>query len=210
MRYAMKKFVLFGVVVGVFFSSVAFSQNSYYDVIVAGRNVGSLRVFGDELKNDVEMHRIESDFKFLFYSGKYSIESNYSQGKLLNSVAAHHVNGDLKERTHTKSSTSSLYQILFSGEDAPKNNRKELNFPIENTITGLYYKEPVNIREVYSERFGQMCNVRKISEGLYGVDLPDGKKGIYTYKNGKCKEVTQDLAGFKLKIVRNDSKSSRF
>jgi hypothetical protein len=62
----------------------------------------------------------------------------------------------------------------------------------------------VNIKEVYSERFGQMCSLKKLSEGNYGVTLPDGKKGIYTYKNGQCSEVRTDLAGFKLRIVLDD------
>jgi hypothetical protein len=208
MEYVMKKIRLIGLVVGIFVSSVAFSQNSYFDVLVAGRNVGSLRVFADDLKSEPETHRIESDFKFLFYSGRYTIESRYAQGKLLHSDAAHHVNGDLKERTQTKSSVSPMYQVQFSGEDAPKSDKKELNYPIRNTITGLYYREPINISEVYSERFGLMCSVKKLSEGLYGVALPGGKQGLYTYRNGQCREVQQDMAGFKLKIVRNDSKST--
>lgn len=186
----------------------AMSQTSFYDVIVAGRNVGFLKVFNYEPKNDLELQRIESNFKFLFYSGKYSIQSSYSQGKLVNSVASHHVNGDLKEKTQTKSAVSPLYQVLFSGEDAPKNDKKDINYPISRTITSLYYKEPINITEVYSERYGQMCSVKKLSEGNYGVNLPDGKQGIYTYKNGQCKEVKTDLAGFKLRIVLNDSKTT--
>jgi hypothetical protein len=207
MGYTMKEIKLLGVVVGIFISSVGFSQNSYFDVMLAGRNVGSLRVFSDDVKSDAETHRIESDFKFLFYSGRYTIQSQYAQGKLLHADASHHVNGDLKERTQTKRSDSPMYQVLFSGEDAPKSDKKELNHPIRNTITGLYYKEPVNVSEVYSERYGLMCSVKKLSEGLYGVALPGGKQGIYTYRNGQCRVVEQDLAGFKLRIVRNDSKS---
>ena len=186
----------------------AMSQTSFYDVIVAGRNVGFLKVFNDETKNNIELQRIESNFKFLFYSGKYSIQSSYSQGKLLSSVATHHVNGDLKEKTQTKSAVKPLYQVLFSGEDAPKNDRKDINFPIIRTITSLYYKEPINISEVYSERYAQMCRIEKLSEGSYGVNLPDGKQGVYTYKNGQCREVKTDLSGFKLRIVLNDSKTT--
>lgn len=187
--------------------SGAISQTSFYDVIVAGRNIGSLKVFGDEIVNNVETHRIESSFKVFFYSGKYSIQSNFSNGKLVSSVAAHHVNGDLKERTQTKSTTHPLYEVLFSGADAPKNDKKELNYPISSTVTSLYYKEPINIKEVYSERFAQMCSVKKLSDGNYGVSLPDGKQGIYTYKNGQCREVKTEMAGFKLRIVLNESKT---
>jgi hypothetical protein len=187
--------------------SVARAQN-VYDVIVAGRTIGSLKVFDDKGKDNAETHRIESDFKIMFYKGSYSTQTNYVQGKLVSATCAHHVNGDLKEKTLTKSSSKSLYEVLFSGEDSEDKPSITFNSPINSTITGLYYKEPVNITEVYSERYGKMCSVRKLSEGKYGVRLPDGKEGIYSYKNGLCREVKTDLAGFKLRIVLNEGKGT--
>ena len=189
-------------------SANVMSQTNVYDVIVAGRTIGSLRVFDYDVKNQVETHRIESDFKILFYKGKFSTQTSYVQGQLVSAVSAHEVNGDLKEKTQTKSSVKSLYEILFSGEDSDDKPRKEFNSPINNTVTSLYYKEPVNISQVYSERYGQMCSVKKISDGNYGVSLPDGKQGVYTYKNGLCREVKTDLAGFKLRIVLNEGKNN--
>jgi hypothetical protein len=203
----MKLFSLALILSTFFHSQVAKSQTNVYDVIVAGRTIGSLKVFSDQIQNDVETHRIESDFKILFYSGKYSTQTSFVEGKLVSAVSAHHVNGDLKERTQTKSSVKSLYEIWFSGEDADKKPKKEFNTPINNTITSLYYREPVNVREVYSERYGQMCIIRKLADGSYGVSLPDGKQGIYSYKNGLCREVKTDLAGFKLRLVLNEGKN---
>jgi hypothetical protein len=203
----MKLFSLALILSTFFHSQVAKSQTNVYDVIVAGRTIGSLKVFSDQIQNDVETHRIESDFKILFYSGKYSTQTSFVEGKLVSAVSAHHVNGDLKERTQTKSSVKSLYEIWFSGEDADKKPKKEFNTPINNTITSLYYREPVNVREVYSERYGQMCSIRKLADGSYGVSLPDGKQGIYSYKNGLCREVKTDLAGFKLRLVLNEGKN---
>jgi len=193
---------------GLLISLIGKAQVNTYDVIVAGRTIGSLRVFGNEAKNDTETHRIESNFKVLFYSGKYATQTDFVQGKLVSAVSAHHVNGDLKEKTQTKTSTKSLYEIWFSGEDGDDKPKKVFNAPINNTVTSLYYKEPLNISQVYSERYGQMCNIKKVSEGNYSVDLPDGKQGIYSYKNGQCKEVKTDLAGFKLRIVLNEGKNS--
>jgi hypothetical protein len=183
------------------------ARSQYFDVTVAGRNVGSVRVFSHTAKNDVEVHRMESDFKFLFYSGKYSVHSSYTGGKLVRSEAAYFVNGALKEKTQTENKAHPAYQVVFSGEDAPKPGKRDLHFPIINTITGLYYKEPVNVKEVYSERFATMCSVRRLPDGTYSVSLPEGKEGIYTYKNGQCRQVITHLAGFKLKIERNDAKA---
>jgi hypothetical protein len=187
--------------------SVARGQN-VYDVIVAGRTIGSLKVFDEKGADNAETHRIESDFKIMFYKGSYSTQTNYVQGKLVSATCAHHVNGDLKEKTLTKTSSKSLYEVLFSGEDAEDKPNVVVNKPISSTITGLYYKEPINITEVYSERYGKMCNIRKLSDGKYGVTLPDGKEGVYSYKNGLCREVKTDLAGFKLRIVLNEGKTA--
>lgn len=186
----------------------AAAQINVYDVIVAGRTIGSLKVFDDKpAGGNTETHRIESNFKILFYKGNYSTQTSYVEGKLVSAVCAHHVNGDLKEKTQTKSAAKSLYEVLFSGEDSKNKPKIELFTPINSTITSLYYKEPVNISEVYSERYGKMCSVKKLSEGKYGVSLPDGKQGIYSYKDGLCKEVNTDLAGFKLRIVLNNGKN---
>jgi hypothetical protein len=187
--------------------SVARGQN-VYDVIVAGRTIGSLKVFDEKGADNAETHRIESDFKIMFYKGSYSTQTNYVLGKLVSATCAHHVNGDLKEKTLTKTSSKSLYEVLFSGEDAEDKPNVVVNKPISSTITGLYYKEPINITEVYSERYGKMCNIRKLSDGKYGVTLPDGKEGVYSYKNGLCREVKTDLAGFKLRIVLNEGKTA--
>lgn len=191
----------------IFCVSVANAQN-VYDVIVAGRTIGSLKVFADKGEDDAETHRIESVFKIMFYKGSYSTQTSYAHGKLVSATCSHHVNGDLKEKTLTKGSAKTLYEVLFSGEDSEGKANIEVNTPILATITGLYYKEPVNIREVYSERYGKMCNVSKLSDGKYGVQLPDGKLGIYSYKNGLCREVKTDLAGFKLRIVLNEGKNA--
>jgi hypothetical protein len=205
MKMSVSGFVAFCILL---ISASAAKAQNVYDVIVAGRTIGSLKVFDDKGNDDTETHRIESNFKVMFYKGNYSTQTNYSQGKLVSATCSHHVNGDLKEKTQTKSSVKSLYEVFFSGEDGEDKPKLELNKPINTTITSLYYKEPININEVYSERYGKMCSVKKLSEGLYGVSLPDGKQGIYSYKNGLCREVKTDLAGFKLRIVLNESKNS--
>ncbi|QRR04057.1 hypothetical protein HWI92_05225 [Dyadobacter sandarakinus] len=185
------------------------SQTNVYDIILAGRTIGSLRVFDDKGEANTETHRIESDFKVLFYKGKYSTQTSYVQGKLVSAVCAHLVNGDLKEKTQTKSAAKSLYEVWFSGEDGKEKPKIEIDEPILSTITGLYYKEPVNLSEVYSERYGRMCGIKKLSEGKYGVALPDGKQGVYLYKNGLCREVNTDLAGFKLRIVLKEGATAK-
>ncbi len=206
----MKYFMLFFAILYLVVCFDTQAQHNVYDVIIGGRTIGNLKVFGDGAGRDSETQRIESDFKVLFYSGKFSTQASFVDGKLVHAVSAHEVNGDLKEKTRTSSVAKSAYSISFSGEDGEKKSSKEFTAPIFNTVTSLYYKEPIDIKEVYSERYAEMCAVRKISEGNYGVTLPDGKQGVYTYKNGLCQEVRTDLAGFKLRIVLNPAKNALY
>ena len=57
-----------------------------------------------------------------------------------------------------------------------------------------------------SERYAKMCSVKKLSQNSYGVELPDGKQGVYIYSKGQCSEVQTDLGGFKLRIVLQEDK----
>lgn len=186
---------------------VVSAQARFYNVIFSGKNVGSLKVFGNDSKDaNTESYKIESKFKLLFYSGTYITESNFEDGKLRAASSAHHVNGNLKGKTLTTSGVKPVYEVKFMGEEAPKVDTKQLHFDINNTVTGLYYKEPIDIKEVYSERYAKMCSVKKLSQNSYGVELPDGKQGVYIYSKGQCSEVQTDLGGFKLRIVLQEDK----
>ncbi|CAG4998077.1 hypothetical protein DYBT9275_01921 [Dyadobacter sp. CECT 9275] len=185
-----------------------FAQTDVYNVSVAGKTVGSLRVYRIQPKNDIRVQRVESEFKFLFHSGKFSSQSSFEGGKLVSSVSTHYVNGDLKEKTRTDIKAGHVYEVLFSEKKDHVTQTKRLNYPIHNTVSTLFYQEPGEMREVYSERFGQMCSVKKLSEQRYQVTLPDGKQNLYSYRSGRCTEVEADLAGFKLRIVLNENRAN--
>ena len=181
------------------------AQTDVYNVSVAGKTVGSLKVYKSQPKDDVRVQRVESEFKFLFHSGKFSSQSSFEGGKLISSVSTHYVNGDLKEKTRTQIKPGHIYEVLFSEKKDNVTQTKKLNYPIHNTVSTLFYQEPGEVKEVYSERYGQMCSVKKLSEQRYQVTLPDGKQNLYSYRSGRCTEVEADLAGFKLRIVLNEN-----
>ncbi|MBE9461387.1 DUF6134 family protein [Dyadobacter subterraneus] len=182
------------------FSSV--SQTVMYDVMVAGRVIGSVKVLLYENTTKTVKRRIEAEFSIPFYSGSFSSENDFLEGNLQSSVTEHFVNGKQKESTHTSNRHPQLYHVDFSGKARDYGKLKELNQAINHTMTGLYYQEPSNVGVVYSERYGQMCPVKKLDESRYGVILPNGKQSIYAYRQGLCTEVQSELAGMKLRIVR--------
>jgi len=198
----MKYLTLLVLIAGSLFPFSSVSQTVIYDVMVAGRIVGSVKVMLCETGAKTVKRRVEAQFSIPFYSGSFSSENDFSEGHLQSSLTEHFVNGKQKERTHTSNRRPQLYHVDFSGKAADTGALKEVNQAINHTMTGLYYQEPSNVGTVYSERYGQMCSVKKLDESRYGVILPNGKQSIYAYHQGLCTEVQSELAGMKLRIVR--------
>lgn len=177
----------------------SFSQIVHYDVIVAGHTIGGVKVY--HFQNDVKRQRIEAEFKVPFYSGTFFSENNFNDAGLKNSVTEHHVNGKRKQQTVTTLVTNKNYKVDFSGEEKAS---RQLTQPIASTITNLYYQEPVELETVYSERYGKLCALKKLSDNRYAISLPNGKQSIYSYRGGDCQEVQTELSGVKVRIVKRD------
>ncbi|WP_254560156.1 DUF6134 family protein [Dyadobacter diqingensis] len=190
------------ILAGIILSFRAYSQTVMYDVTVAGRVVGSVKVILFDAGAKTVKRRIEAQFSIPFYSGSFFSENDFADGFLKTSLTEHYVNGKQRERTFTSNKKPQSYRIDFSGKTADKEKPKDLNQAINHTITNLYYEEPANVSAVYSERYGQMCSVKKLDENRYGISLPNGKQSIYAYERGQCTEVQSELAGMKLRIVR--------
>lgn len=176
----------------------------FYDVMVGGRTVGSVKVLHFLPGQEAGKRRIEAEFSIPFYSGSFFSENQFTNGILKNSVTEHRVNGKKKEQTRTLENARHQYQIDFFETNAEIRKTKDIRFCINSTLTNLYYEEPVNICSVYSERYGQMCTVKKSGENSYTVTLPNGKQSVYSYSDGQCKEVHAELAGFKLRIIKRN------
>ncbi len=182
-------------------------QDKTYSLSVAGKDIGKLKVFELKKINDITVQKVESEFKFLFQTGKFVNESSFSKGRLLEARSIHSINGNVKEITNTKLLPSNHYKVIFSENNSEKKEIKSLQKNIHGTLTGLFYSEPVGSQEVYSERFGVFCPVKLIAAGSYEVRMPDGKRNVYTYEKGECNQLQTELAGFKLLLVL-DKKTS--
>ncbi|WP_025761538.1 DUF6134 family protein [Dyadobacter tibetensis] len=187
-----------------FISPFNFCSGQYqeYALVVGGKKVGALKVYPQDSAKSVKVFKVESEFKMLFQNGRFSNTSIYSNGKLVQADFVHSLNGNTKERTNTKYKTSQLYEVRFNDEAGQSKAIQNITEPIHATLTTLFYKEPKGIRSVYSERFGQFCAVSKLSLQDYKVQMPDGKQNVYSYRDGRFFEMQTELAGFRLRIVR--------
>ena len=180
------------------------SQTVVYDIVIARRTVGSVRVHQIDSTDEHSKFHIDAEVSIPFYSGSLQSENQFFNGFLKSSMTDYKVNGKKKERTFTSKVTPGHYHVDYYGSGKTYDERKDFVHSISKTIVGLYYHEPINVNAVYSEKFGQMCPVVNLGENRYSVTMPSGKKNIYTYAGGKCLEVTVELGGFKLRIVRKE------
>jgi len=187
----------------------AISQTVLYDIVIAGRTVGSVKVLHDGSEPERAKRRIDAEVSIPFYSGSLRSENQFVDGSLKSSVTDYRVNGRKKEKTLTSKAALSQYQVDFFGSGEALEKRKDVRQSITKTIVNLCYEEPVDVTAVYSEKYGQLCKVENLGNSRYGVIMPSGKQTIYTYREGKCMEVTVELAGVKLRIVRNEIQLAR-
>jgi len=183
----------------------AHGQIILYDILLAGRDVGELKISPAQAGGGSESLRVEGGINTVFYDVVYVGENYFEKGILKTSMSSQEVNGKLKEKTKTIKNQNSYQVIYADARSVPKDN-PPLIHPINHTVTSLYYREPLEMTQIYSERFGQMCVVKKVSPGTYEVVMPDGKKTLFSYLNGQCHEVRSEIVGISLVFrIRPDS-----
>lgn len=155
-----------------------------YDVEIQDKNVGwmtCLRNVNSAQPTDVNFV-IDSKVNINIitaYDIQFKLESAYKNGALINANYFTKVNGD----------TQSLSSVKWNGNQYIGWDGKESSnlgsTRIMQSIANLYYKEPVGLTQLFSEKYLAFCPITKSGE-YYTVSFPDGKSTIYKYQNGIC------------------------
>lgn len=106
-----------------------------------------------------------------------------------------YMNNDLQDSTALNQQLNS-YNVYRYPNERYKIDSVDMGF----TTAKLYFKEPVGINEVYSERFLQYCPLEVVGGHKYKLNLPDGKTNYYRYEDQKLVEVSVDRTWFNLEI----------
>jgi hypothetical protein len=106
--------------------------------------------------------------------------SYFKKGLLTDSEAIVERNDRIREECIIKL-TQGRYSINRKNENSTFND-KLINY----TLMMMYLVEPKNQSMVFSERFGDFCELKNIEQGVYEVVLPIGGSVRYYYKNGVC------------------------
>lgn len=64
-----------------------------------------------------------------------------------------------------------------------------LHQTLSESVSTLYFEEPVNTTTIFSETFLKLLPLKKTESSTYQLSLPDGNTNYYRYEKGVCTEV---------------------
>ncbi|HMS67165.1 MAG TPA: hypothetical protein PKD18_03470 [Saprospiraceae bacterium] len=156
-----------------------YNYDIYIDDVKAGKmevskstyvNGGAVIDFSSKMKvGGIGTNEIE------IYSTTY-----FKKGTLTDSESVVERNRRIKEQVIVKYDNS-RYLVSRRNE-----NPLVLQEGISMTMAELFYKEPVGISSVFSERYGEKCKIKFLKTGTYEIALPTGGSAVYHYDRGKC------------------------
>ena len=123
--------------------------------------------------------------------------ATFENGKLIHSSQFRKTNGVTKLDKETQLVTDE-YVVTENGK------KKKLNFPlIESNVLSLYFKEPININSVYSDKQQCYFKVTKMKDGGYKIKFPDGHMNSFYYQNGVCTKVKISNPFYSIEIIHH-------
>ncbi len=160
------------------------TTNLIYNIVYKNDSIGYLDANYD-INQSSELYIItsEASFRFLMrFSSDYSFENRFRGGTLVSSKTQNKVNDKVR-------STSAITRKGDGYDMKIDDVSSRLNKKVTYAMANLYFHEPSDITEVFSERYGEFCKIKKVANHKYELHLPSGKKNYYSYKNGICQEV---------------------
>ena len=169
-----------------------------YSVLKDGKEIGKI-VASRTVQGQKVVYLVQTDMNvklILTQKVNYTSRSVYEQGRLIHSVAQSYVNGRLHQSCTTTFANNS-YQI--------ETNKGNWNHgrPIQYSGTLLYFREPGQIVQVFSEMSGQNNTVKRTSDHAYVLtDSRSKKQNKYLYKSGILEHATINHTLLDLEIQR--------
>lgn len=171
-----------------------------YDIVHKGNIIGGMTLdMNKDGTNSVIKMNSRVDVKFIVTTTiKMHEESFFQKGRLINSIAKRTINQNVKQNNQTKAADN-YYHIISKGKTST------LKIPVINyNLLLLYYKEPIDIAEVYSDSFQRLLKIDKVADHHYKIMLPDGDHNEYFFKNGVCTKVIVHSTFFQVEMRLKD------
>jgi hypothetical protein len=170
-----------------------------YNVSLDGRPIGTYTV-NKTMVNGNTHFRVETNTAAGLIrraEHRFVMLTSYDDAKLVSS--------DLKTWVNQKLESSAV--LHWDGNQYIKQQGEELTEICNDMVTYssacVYFEEPDSRTELFYEKYGTELPVSRVGEHQYEVNLPNGGKERYTYKNGEVTEVefVQTFATIKLEVA---------
>lgn len=163
-----------------------YSQTLFYNIYKGDDKIGEIKVEKEIQGNKIHYEaNSTSRFRTLWMNNlNTKTAADFVNQELSHSVSKIILNDKVREHSITKKE-GHFYDYFKH----PKENyrKKEPAFRISTVI--LYYSEPLGVKQVFSENYQQLCDLKVIGANAYELALPGGKINQYFYKDGKLVEV---------------------
>lgn len=177
--------------------SVSNSTELYYDIVMKDKVIGSLDTH-QKTKGTITTYQSFTSIKTKLLRTievDYKYDVTFSKSMLKKAKVSIVVNS----REHAETSTlwkNAQYEIIKDKKEST------LQDSIQYTTVLMYFKEPKNIKECYSEQDGTMNTIVSLGNHKYKKINANGKENVYFYKNGILHEADIDggLVNFKIRI----------
>ena len=160
-------------------------RNLFYTIKQNGDQIGTMTV-NETQQGNLVSYKLQSDVKksFLFsFKVKAIEEAVFQNGVLLYSFVYQLLNGSEKVNKNTRLSGNN-YVVTANGTE-----EKIDSSPITYNMVCLYTTEPLNIQQVFSDKYQQYLTISKTGLHQYHINFPDGNYNDYDYENGVCTKV---------------------
>ncbi|MBU3675646.1 MAG: hypothetical protein FGM54_00460 [Chitinophagaceae bacterium] len=197
------KFTTFLVLAFSLWSATLHAETLHYDVVKDSKKVGYFQI-GRAVNPGEVVIRSESTVRVSMLFTIEVIDKMYAvfRNNVLHTATIYRtLNGNVRVNNLTQWQNGKY--ALSTKDD--KNNGA-FTQTIRFTTVSLYFDEPLNLTEVYSEKFQRMVAIKSIGIHKYQLTLPDGNTAKYTYVNGYCSEVEAQTDWAVIKFVFKEKK----
>ena len=192
-------FIVFMIIVVVFTGFCIPDQSKIlnYKIVQNNNTIGWMKL---EKKDSINAYRImlnsETKKRFVFlFTIIQAEQSVFENGVMTHSYEYRKINNNIKENKRTTYKGS--YYEIKKGISISQVKLSNITY---NQLS-LYFFEPVNISQVYSDNYEQYIKIEKRENQFYAIEFPDGNKNSYYYSNGICSKVKVEQSLFTIEFI---------
>ena len=165
--------------------SSSFSQKLSFDIFLFGNKIGST-IVEKTIKNDsVTTYTLQSNSEAHIFFTTRKIALHYDIVYKHNQLFSSYSKNTRNDEVHVTTIQWQNNNYIMKREDGALCIKP----PVDCSTVKLFFAEPCNNQQIFSERLGEYRMIKKTGDGTYEAEMKEGLTYIYHYKNGKLLEL---------------------